>query len=530
MLEAGRMYDPQGETPMFQTATDAPLRATPTPDKPFGYYDATVGGGWEIPGEPYTTAAGSQFRWWRSRMLGGRTNHWGRISLRYARHDLEGKSRDGIGVDWPVPYDELSHYYDKVENLIGIFGSNDGLEDAPDSPPQILHPPPAQRAHERLMVRAGKKLGRPVVATRMAILTRPHRGRPPCFYASPCLRGCSIGANFQSTTVLIPPAMATGKLSIVTDAMVYELVVDKAGRVTGANYIDKTTGQHRFIRAINTVLAASAFESVRILLNSRSNRFPQGIGNTTGRLGKAITDTVGGKVIGQVPALESLPPHDDFGVSLDHVYTPWWGLAEQRTGRLGFPRGYHFELGGGRMEPRPFTLDQIAGMTAAPLGSQLKEEMRRYYGSFVSFTQRGEMVPNEQSFVSIDADVTDRWEIPVLKFNFGFSDYERKQHQHAQASAAEFIDALGGRVIKPRQSQTISVGGEIIHEIGGAVMGTSRNDSVVDSFGKVWDVPNLQVVDGAVFPSHPHKNPTLTILALAWRASQHLIERSTRRD
>jgi choline dehydrogenase-like flavoprotein len=321
--------------------------------------------------------------------------------------------------------------------------------------------------------------------------------------------------------------MATGNLSIVADAMVYELVVDKAGRVTGANYVDKTTGQHRFIRATNTVLAASALESVRILLNSRSNRFPHGIGNSTGRLGKSITDTVGGMVVGQVPALESLPPHDDFGVSLDHVYAPWWGLAEQRSGRLAFPRGYHFELGGGRSEPRPWTLDQIEGMATAPLGTRLKEEMRRYYGSFVSFTQRGEMVPNEQSFVSIDADVTDRWDIPVLKFSFGFGGYERKQHEHAQASAAEFIDALGGRVF---QTQTISVGGEIIHEIGGAVMGKSRRDSVVDSFGKVWDVPNLVVVDGAVFPSHPHKNPTLTILALAWRASDHLIERATRRD
>ena len=164
MLEAGRNYDPVRETPMFQLDGQAPLRGTATPDKAYGFYDATVDGGWEIAGEPYTNASTDperQFNWWRARMLGGRTNHWGRNSLRYGPHDFKPRSRDGLGFDWPLSYEELAPYYDRVEMLIGVYGSNEGLENIPDSSPGVLLPPPKLRAGELLVQQRGKKLGLP---------------------------------------------------------------------------------------------------------------------------------------------------------------------------------------------------------------------------------------------------------------------------------------------------------------------------------------------------------------------------------
>ena len=174
MLEAGRNYDPVKETPMFQTNNQAPLRGASTPDKPFGFYDSTVDGGWQVPGEPYTNASGDparQFWWWRARMLGGRTNHWGRISLRNGPYDFKPHARDGLGFDWPMTYEDLAPYYDKTEMLVGVYGTNEGLENTPDSPAGCLLPPPKMRAGELLAQHRAKKLGIPVMAIHRAVLS-----------------------------------------------------------------------------------------------------------------------------------------------------------------------------------------------------------------------------------------------------------------------------------------------------------------------------------------------------------------------
>jgi choline dehydrogenase-like flavoprotein len=265
MLEAGRDYDPVTETPMFQMPKDAPMRGAGTPEKPFGFYDATVDGGWEVPGEPYSSAEGTDFQWWRARMLGGRTNHWGRISLRMGEYDYKPRQRDGLGFDWPMSYQDVEPYYDKTEMLIGVYGSNEGLENTPSSSPGVLQPAPAARANEMLTQHHCQDLDIPVIPAHLAILTERQdadrlsqilwpnnqlaqrvtadsmRSRAACFFATPCGRGCSIKANFQSPTVLLPPALATGNLDIVTDAMVREVTVNAQGKATGVHYIDKTT-------------------------------------------------------------------------------------------------------------------------------------------------------------------------------------------------------------------------------------------------------------------------------------------------
>src|SRR5580698_2905369 len=254
MLEAGRAYEPATETAMLQRPDQSPLLGTPTPDKQMGFWDATVDGGWEIPGEPYTQASAKpeeQFSWWRPRMLGGRTNHWGRMSLRNGPYDFKPRSRDGLGFDWPIGYEDVEPYYTKVEMLIGVFGTNEGLENTPNSPDGVLLPAPKGRAAELLAQKHGKAQGIPVVPIHRAVLTKAQdwkniparlhpndahaqkivsqsmRSRQACFWATPCGRGCSIKANYQSTTVHLPPALATGNLDIIPDAHVHEVTVNK---------------------------------------------------------------------------------------------------------------------------------------------------------------------------------------------------------------------------------------------------------------------------------------------------------------
>ena len=490
LLEAGRDYDPVSETPMFQLPKDAPLRAAGTSDKPFGFYDATVDGGWQVPGEPYTSAEGVNFMWWRSRMLGGRTNHWGRISLRMGPYDFKPSRRDGLGFDWPIDYDDLAPWYDKTEALVGVYGSSEGLENTPDSSPGILQPPPTPRAYELLTRKTCDPLGIPVVPAHLAILTQQQdadrlsrllwpdnptaqrvtrdsmRSRAACYWATPCGRGCSIKANFQSTTVCLPPALATGNLSVVTDAMVREVTVDTTGRATGVHYIDKTTRTDRVATADVVVLAASACESARILLNSKTALFPDGLANDSGLVGKYLMDTVGAGVSGQIPALENLPRHAEEGASAMHLYMPWWLYSEQLGGELDFARGYHVEFGGGQRMPGYGAFSGLEPLTEGAYGQRFKEECRRYYGSFMYFDGRGEMIPNEDSYCEIDPEVVDEWGIPVLKFHWKWSDHELNQAVHMQQTFAEIIEAMGGRVLSAVQTdgaRAIAAPGQIIH-------------------------------------------------------------------
>ena len=560
MLEAGRNYVPEQETPMFQTRGDAPLRAASTPDKPFGFHDATIDGGWQVPGEPYVNTSqddSSRFDWWRSRMLGGRTNHWGRYSFRNGPYDFKPYSRDGLGFDWPLTYEELAPYYDKVEMLIGVYGHNDGLENTPDSSPGCLLPPPKPRVSDLLIADRSKKLGIPVVAGHRAVLTgqldhrklpaRLHPGnanaqkilaehmrdRAACFWATPCGRGCSIRATYQSTTVHLPPALATGKLDILVNAMVREVTLDRKGRASGVAYVDKTTGESRHATARAVVLGASSCETVRILLNSKSAQFPEGLANSSGKVGRYLMDTVGSSVEGQIPLLEDLPPHNEDGASGGHMYAPWWLYREQLAGKLGFARGYHVEFGGGRGMPGVSTVAGIEWLTGGSYGRKFKEDARRYYGSFVWFDGRGEMIPNEQSRCEIDPEVKDRWGIPVLRFHWKWSEHETRQAAHMQRTFGEIIEAMGGRMKDPviaDGAKAIAPGGSIIHEVGGAIMGEDARRSVTNRWGQTWDVPNLFIGDGAVFASNADKNPTLTIMALAWRAADHILDRMTRKE
>ena len=276
--------------------------------------------------------------------MGGRTNHWGRIALRFAPADFRARSHDGLGDDWPIRYEDVAPYYDKVESYIGVFGTQENIPSAPDG---VFQPPPKPRCNEVLVKRACDKLGVLCIPARMAILTRPLHGRPACHYCGQCGRGCRLASNFSSSQVMIPPAQQTGRLTLITQAMAREVLVGKDGKAQGVSYIDKATHSEQRVHAKAVMLAASTCESTRLLLNSRSSLFPDGLANSSGTVGRNLMDSVGSDGVGYFPQMEKVPPHNHDGASGMHMYVPWWKFDRNND----FPRGYHIELWGGRHMP-----------------------------------------------------------------------------------------------------------------------------------------------------------------------------------
>ena len=526
LLEAGDVWYGSRDSKMMCPNYASPRRGGSTRLKPFGEFDGCEGG-WEIDGEPYTKAPGTNFLWWRARMLGGRTNHWGRISLRFGPDDFRRKSLDGMGDDWPITYDDVAPYYDRIDQLIGIYGSREGIHNEPDG---LFQPAPAPRCYELLIKKTSDKLGITCIPARRSVITRPLNGRPACHYCGQCGRGCTAKANFSSPDVLIAPALSTGKLTLMTNAMVREVTVGADGLANGVTYIDKKTGADSHVNARVVVLAASALETARILFNSRSSRFPQGLANSSGTVGKYITDTTGTGVSGYVPAMENHAGHNEDGAGGMHVYMPWW-LDNKK---LDFPRGYHIEVGGGVRQPGAGFMGGIHRYPpGGGYGVQLKQDYRKYYGATISFEGRGEMIPNDDTYCELDPNVVDRFGIPVLLFHWKWKDAEINQVKHMQETFRALIAEMGGQVFDPMPSKEngygIAAGGQIIHELGGARMGADPKTSVVSGNCQAHDVKNLFLADGAPFVSQADKNPTWTILALAWRTSDYIADQMKKR-
>ncbi|HEX9699609.1 MAG TPA: GMC family oxidoreductase [Acidobacteriota bacterium] len=520
MLEAGPMWDTRADGFMFKWPYDSPRRGASTPQQQFGEYDAGLGG-WSLDGEPYTVAGGEQFDWFRTRMLGGRTNHWGRISLRYGPDDFKRRSKDGLGDDWPIGYDDVAPYYDRVDRLIGIFGSREGLPNDPDG---IFQPPPEPRCWERMIKQGADRLNITCIPSRLSILTRPLNGRSACHWCGQCNRGCATRSNFSSPTVLLPPALDTGRLTIIPNAMAREVLVDDRGLAAGISYVNKDDGREYQVRGRVVVLAASACETARLLLNSKSPLFPDGLANSTGNVGKYLTDNTGSDVAGFMPQLMDNVPHNEDGSGGAHLFMPWW----LDNSRLDFPRGYHIEIWGGRRMPGYGFMGGIQRLAGGGYGRQLKEDYRRYYGSIIGFSGRGEMIPNEDSYCEIDPNTVDRWGIPVLRFHFQWSDHEILQVRHMQETFRELIETLGGTPTSAMPSREqgygILAGGRIIHELGVTRMGDDPATSVVNANCQAHDVSNLFVADGGPFVTNGDKNPTWTILALAMRTSEYIVQ------
>lgn len=536
LLEAGGYFDPADPKYITQMKNpwESPRRGASTRHRPFGDFDAAWGG-WDIEGEPYTAAQGTQFRWFRSRMLGGRTNHWGRISMRFGPDDFKRGSLTGIGDDWPIDYEDLAPYYDKVDKMIGLFGTKEGIRNEPDG---HFLPPPKPRLHELMLKKAATGIGIPVIPSRMAMLTKPiNDSRGSCFYCGQCGRACQAYADFSASSVLCIPAAKTGNLTLINNAMVREVLTDaNTGLTTGVSYVNKMDLKEYTIKGKIVVLAASTCETARILLNSKSSRFQKGLANDSGVVGKYLNDSTGASRSAFIPALMDRKRYNEDGVGGMHVFTPWW-LDNKK---LDFPRGYHIEYGGGMGMPGGGFgggIERVNGLytdkngnkkRAGGYGAALKEDVIRTYGAYVGMAGRGEPIPLESNYCEIDPNNVDKYGIPTLRYNYKWSENEIKQAKHMQDTFEQIIHEMGGIALGKKPDASTNYGlaqpGEIIHEVGTVRMGNDPKKSALNKWQQAHDVKNLFVVDAAPFVSQGDKNVTWTILASSWRTSDYIID------
>jgi choline dehydrogenase-like flavoprotein len=541
VMEAGGDFDPAKEEDKLQMKWpwESPRRGAGS-TRPFGDFDACIGG-WDIEGEPYTRVEGTKFDWWRARMLGGRTNHWGRISLRFGPRDFKRRDHDGMGDNWPISYDDVKPYYDKVDKLIGVFGTNEGLPNDPDG---FFLPPPKPRLHELYVSKAAAKTNVPIIPSRLSMLTQKiNDKRGNCFYCGQCYRGCQVYADFSAGTVLIKPAQGTGKIDIFLHSMVRKVETDDKGLATGIVYIDKKDSKHKSIKARAVVLTASACESSRIMFNSKSAAHPNGLGNSSGVLGKYLHDSTGSGRMGILPSLFDRERYNEDGVGGLHVYTPWW-LGDKKN--LNFSRGYHIEYWGGMGMPgygagmgmdsmRQYVRDEFGKPKPnGGYGTDLRNDIKTLYGAMVGMEGRGESIALASNYCELDPNVVDKYGIPVLRFHYNWSDHEVQQAKHMQDTFEEILINMGAILIGEKATAESQYGlqapGRIIHEVGTVRMGSDPSKSVLNQYCQAHECKNLFVVDGGSFVSQADKNPTWTILALSWRTSDYIIDQFKKKN
>lgn len=530
VVEAGPYFDPKDPETMTQLKWpwQSPRRGAGS-NRAFGDFDMSWGD-WKVDGEPYTTKDDTKFYWWRARMLGGRTNHWGRISLRFGPDDFKFHDIDGIGDNWPIGYEDIAPYYDRLDKMVGVFGSREGRRNDPDG---YFLPAPKPRLHELYYIKGARKAGVDVIPARLSILTKKlNNDRGICFYCRQCGRSCSAYADFSASSVFVIPAVnGSGSVDLYTNAMVRSVTTDSEGRATGVSYIDKNDRREYELKGKTVVLGASACGSARILLNSKSRQHPNGLGNSSDVVGRYLHDSTGAGRSGFIPELMNRKTYNEDGVGGMHVYSPWW-LDNKK---LDFPRGYHIEIGGGMNMPGYGTgfniteRNEFLGIgSPGGYGDKLREDVKRYYGAFIGMAGRGVAIAHHDNYCEIDPEVVDQYGIPVLRFHYKWTDHERFQARHMHQTFEEIVHALGGTILGetpgPERDYGLAAPGEIIHEVGTTRMGNDPKTSVTNSNCQLHDADNVFVVDGGPFVSQGDKNCTWTIMALSMRTSEYIVD------
>lgn len=459
---------------------------------------------------PYTTPADRRFDWIRGRHVGGKSILWARQSYRLSDYDFKAASRDSFGADWPLGYAELAPYYDQVERFIGISGRAEGLPQLPDS--RFLPPMELTCGEEILKKAIADRFGRTLTIGRTAVLTRAHNGRPACHYCGPCSRGCRTGSYYSSPHSTLPAAAATGRLTLIPDAVVSHVTTDDEGRCTGVYYVDRLTRSHREAAGRIVILCASTLESTRIMLNSASSRHPGGIANASGVLGHYLMDHVmGGGASGTLPVLRGVP--DTRGNRPNGIYIPRFRNLETRES--GFLRGYGFQGAAYR--------SKWSHATATPgFGAAFKRRVREERPWRITLAGFGECLPRSGNRCTLDRERVDAWGIPILHISAAFGGNERRMVVDMADTAAEMLAAAGAEDIV--RQEDISPPGLAIHEVGTARMGDDPATSVLNRWQQAHEVRNLFVMDGSCYVSSACQNPTLTMMALAARACDYLVE------
>jgi len=467
---------------------------------------------------PYT---GTNYAWVRARCLGGKTNIWGRLALRLSDYDFKAKTRDGYGEDWPISYRDLEPYYDKVDLYLGISGVAENLPHLPDS---RFQRPSRFNAAEVMLRQKFAAMSRVVTPYRAGVTTdglKHNKYRSRCYGRGACHRkgGCDIHAAFDSPTGLIYPAMDTGNLTLRTNSIAHEVLVDpNTGKARGVAFVDTVTARSYEAKGRVVILAASTLESARLMLLSKSKLYPNGIGNSSGHVGHNFCEhLMGPAVTGFVKDLVGKARTLDDGRPGGFYIPRFRNLTERQP---DFIRGYGFEGdSGAAMFPHN-------ALETPGFGASYKKMVREYAGAWVTMGAFGEVLPRFESSVDLDPVVKDKWGIPVLRFQYRFGDNEKKMAADMAVAAREMFEAAGVEIL--RVDREILTEGWSIHELGTARMGADPKTSVLSQFQQSHDVKNLLVVDGSSHVSASCQNPTWTIMALCWRSCDHLMEEMKR--
>ena len=460
---------------------------------------------------PYTTPEGMPFIWIRGRQVGGRSITWGRQCYRWSDLDFEANARDGIAVDWPLRYADLAPWYDYVEDFIGVSGQAEGLSQVPDG--KFLPPMALNCAELRMREALARHFGgeRRLTIGRTATLTVAHRGRAACHYCGPCARGCRSGSYFSSLSSTLPAAQRTGRLTLRPFSVVHSLIFDPESRkVTGVRVIDAQTRDTVELHARVVFLCASTLESTRILLNSTTREFPDGLANSSGELGRNLMDHM--PVQAARGTLPGMTDRDDVGNRPNGIYVPRFRNIGGR--KAPFLRGYGFQGRGTRQ-------GWVRGLTMPGFGADFKKSLAEPGPWQFSFTGFAECLPRRENFVEIDKTRVDAWGIPVLKIHCRWGENELALRDDMIVAASELLAAAGAREIRPAEKELLP--GLGIHEMGTARMGRDPKTSVLNGWCQAHDVPNLFVTDGAGMTSSACQNPSLTYMALTARACDYAV-------
>jgi choline dehydrogenase-like flavoprotein len=468
---------------------------------------------------PYSTPPDKPFDWLRARQLGGKSVHWGRQVYRWSDLDFEANARDGVGVDWPIRYADVAPWYEHVERFMGVSGERLGLAHLPDG---VFQPPMAMNVAERAVrERMQAKFGSSRVMTigRCANLTEAKPGRAPCHYCGPCQRGCITKSYFSSINATLPAARATGRMTLRPWSIVHSVLYDPTkGRATGVRVIDARTHDEREYHARIVFLNASSYESVRILLNSATHDFPDGLANRSGALGRGLMDHIKSGASGTIPGFED---RTTIGNRPNGTLVPRFRNLDDASRQASFTRGYQLQGGAGRDGWR-------GGWRQAGLGASYKAALTRLGPWHMSFTAFGECLPNDDNRAELHPTLRDSWGIPSLHITAAWGQNELKMQEDMYESAAEILEAVGATDIEKRTAP--STMGNANHEMGGARMGRDPKTSVLNAWNQAHDVPNLFVTDGSCMASSSCVNPSMTYMALTARAANRAVDLMNRRE
>ena len=461
---------------------------------------------------PYSTDEGKPFSWIRGRQVGGKSITWGRQSYRWSDLDFEANLREGIAADWPIRYADIAPWYYYVEDFAGISGQAEGLPQLPDG--RFLPPMEMNCVEKDVRAALAKHFDdRMMTIGRCAVLTQVHKGRAACHYCGICHRGCITQSYFSSLNSTLPAAQKTGRLTMRPYSVVHSLIFDpKTRRVTGVRVVDAQTKTAVEYKGRIFFICASALESTRILLNSTSPEFPNGLANSSGELGHNLMDHhMGSGANGTMPGHENEMP---FGNRPNGIYIPRY--RNVKTKHKDFVRGYGFQGGGSRE-------GWTRGLRMSGFGADYKKILRAPGPWRMGLGGFGECLPNHDNYIEVDKDKPDAWGIPTLKIHCGWSENERAMSKDIAGQAAEMLAAAGAKDIYVYQD--ITPPGLAIHEMGTARMGRDPKTSVLNGNNQTHDAANLFLTDGACMASASCVNPSLTYMALTARACDFAVQK-----